>query len=334
LKTLRVFDFVLENDSEYNLFAVKTLRSQEGGGKMKSKVAIILATVAMLLSVAVLVGASPLARPNLQGGAPTVVSHQGQVMVDGEAYDGTGYFKFAVVNAAGDTTYWSNDGTLTGLGDDDHPQYTQHTTAETITGLWTFDRDPAAPFSVTAGSAVVTNLNADLLDGQHASAFAGATHNHAPADITPQGAGSNLDADKLDGQHGSYYQDANNINAGTLSTDRYSAYADLGAEGRLDNNDGNDLLTRSQADNRFNEPLNLTCEYTVLVDTTETYETTTMWATGDSFCFLAEVNFNGINQDHEAECDIYQSGGNWMLLGSHDSDSDAQVYCVARCIYW
>lgn len=37
---------------------------------------------------------------------------------------------------------------------------------QTITGAWTFDRDPSAPFIVTAGSAVVTNLDADKLDGQ------------------------------------------------------------------------------------------------------------------------------------------------------------------------
>lgn len=41
------------------------------------------------------------------------------------------------------------------------------------------------------------------------------------------------DADTLDGQHGSYYRDASNINAGTLSTDRYSAYADLVAESKI-----------------------------------------------------------------------------------------------------
>jgi hypothetical protein len=35
----------------------------------------------------------------------------------------------------------------------------------TQTGLITFDRDPSAPFAVVAGSAVVPNLNADLLDG-------------------------------------------------------------------------------------------------------------------------------------------------------------------------
>lgn len=48
--------------------------------------------------------------------------------------------------------------------------------AETVTGLWTFDRGSAAPpFAVDdayAAGATVTNLSADLLDGQHAAAFA------------------------------------------------------------------------------------------------------------------------------------------------------------------
>jgi hypothetical protein len=37
----------------------------------------------------------------------------------------------------------------------------------TITGLWTFDRDPSAPFTVTANSAVAPNLDADKVDGAH-----------------------------------------------------------------------------------------------------------------------------------------------------------------------
>lgn len=41
----------------------------------------------------------------------------------------------------------------------------------TQTGLITFDRDPAAPFAVTSGSAKVDNLDADLLDGQSGSAY-------------------------------------------------------------------------------------------------------------------------------------------------------------------
>ncbi len=68
------------------------------------------------------------------------------------------------------------------------------------------------------------------------------------------GTGSGIDADYLDGQHGSYYQNAGNINGGTLSTSRFSAYSDLSAEGRLDNNSSTDLLTRSQADGRYLTP--------------------------------------------------------------------------------
>lgn len=57
---------------------------------------------------------------------------------------------------------------------------------QTITGLKTYDRDPSAPFAVTASSAVVTNL----------------------------------DADKLDGQEGTYYTNMGNAAAGTLAVAR------------------------------------------------------------------------------------------------------------------
>ena len=66
---------------------------------------------AIVLVVALLTATGP---TGAQSGAPTVVSYQGQVTVGGAPYDGTGHFKFAVVNAAGDTTYWSNDGTAAG----------------------------------------------------------------------------------------------------------------------------------------------------------------------------------------------------------------------------
>lgn len=42
---------------------------------------------------------------------------------------------------------------------------------QTITGPKTFDRDPSAPFAVSASSAVVTNLDADMVDGLHAASF-------------------------------------------------------------------------------------------------------------------------------------------------------------------
>ena len=42
---------------------------------------------------------------------PPVLNYAGQVAVNGEAFDGNGLFKFALVNTDGNVTYWSNDGT-------------------------------------------------------------------------------------------------------------------------------------------------------------------------------------------------------------------------------
>lgn len=42
---------------------------------------------------------------------PSQVAFQGRISVDGVNFDGAGDFKFAIVNADGTETYWSNDGT-------------------------------------------------------------------------------------------------------------------------------------------------------------------------------------------------------------------------------
>ena len=47
------------------------------------------------------------------GDAPGILSHQGRIAVNGANFDGAGQFKFALVNAAGDAAYWSNDDTST-----------------------------------------------------------------------------------------------------------------------------------------------------------------------------------------------------------------------------
>ena len=44
---------------------------------------------------------------------PQLINYQGRVAVGAVNFDGSGQFKFALVNAAGTTTYWSNDGTST-----------------------------------------------------------------------------------------------------------------------------------------------------------------------------------------------------------------------------
>jgi hypothetical protein len=165
-----------------------------------------------LLWVASGVGAFPPKGPNAQGGSPTVVSYQGRVMVGGSPYSGTGYFKFAIVNKAGNTSYWSNDGTSSGggepsssvkievegglfnvlLGDTSLTNMTQPLSASVFSGtdrylrVWfstssggTFtllgdQRISSVPFALQAQEAA----NADTLDGSDSSAFAAATHDH------------------------------------------------------------------------------------------------------------------------------------------------------------
>lgn len=48
---------------------------------------------------------------------PAVISYQGRIQLDGQAYDGSGYFKFAIVDSDGgdgSSNYWANDGTTSG----------------------------------------------------------------------------------------------------------------------------------------------------------------------------------------------------------------------------
>src|SRR5687767_8830333 len=49
----------------------------------------------------------------LHAQVPQLVNYQGRVAVNGVNFDGSGQFKFALVDAAGTTSYWSNDGSST-----------------------------------------------------------------------------------------------------------------------------------------------------------------------------------------------------------------------------
>jgi hypothetical protein len=173
---------------------------------MNTKARIVLILALALLAVMALVAmtqAAPGNAPLSQGGAPTVVAYQGEVRVSGDPYTGNGYFKLAVVNAAGDTTYWSNDGSSTGgseptaavqlavseglfgvlLGDTTLGGMTQALTADVFDQtdrylrVWfstsgsAFEqltpdtRIAAVPYALQAQEAA----NADTLDGLHAS---------------------------------------------------------------------------------------------------------------------------------------------------------------------
>ncbi|MBL9157919.1 MAG: tail fiber domain-containing protein [Verrucomicrobiales bacterium] len=53
-----------------------------------------------------------LGRPSLVAAEPPgIINHQGRIAISGVNHSGPGYFKFALVDATGATTYWSNDGT-------------------------------------------------------------------------------------------------------------------------------------------------------------------------------------------------------------------------------
>ncbi len=52
--------------------------------------------------------------PVLDAQVPQLLHYQGRVQVGTNDFSGTGQFKFALVNASGSATYWSNDGTSSG----------------------------------------------------------------------------------------------------------------------------------------------------------------------------------------------------------------------------
>lgn len=49
--------------------------------------------------------------PQVARGVPQLIGYQGRVTVDGSLFEGTGQFRFALVNGDGSATWWSNDGT-------------------------------------------------------------------------------------------------------------------------------------------------------------------------------------------------------------------------------
>jgi hypothetical protein len=164
---------------------------------------------------------------SLSGGAPAVVAYQGEVRLGGSPFTGEGYFKFAVVDATGTTTYWSNDGTGSGggapstavqsaaneglfavlLGDTTVTGMTQPLTAEVFSQpgrylrVW-FSADAGGPFEPLAPDTRVAAVpyalqaeeaaDADMLDGLHANAFAAEGHDHWGESWTGIGTGLTL----------------------------------------------------------------------------------------------------------------------------------------------
>jgi len=94
----------------------------------------------------------------------------------------------------------------------------------TITGLFTFDRDPGAPFAVTATSAMVANLDADKVDGidlPGTIASVLSDHNKAAHDAL------GIDADTLDTYHASSFPRKAEVATITAAW-QHSAYIGIG----------------------------------------------------------------------------------------------------------
>jgi len=83
----------------------------------------------------------------LKSGAavPQVLNHQGRIAVEGVNFNGNGQFKFALVNANGSISYWSNDGTSNAGS-----QPSSHVTLAVTKGL----------YSVLLGDTTLTNMTA------------------------------------------------------------------------------------------------------------------------------------------------------------------------------
>jgi hypothetical protein len=205
----------------------------------------MLALVFVALAVAAKVWASSLAQVSTQAGAPAVVSYQGQVLVNGQPFNGQGYFKFAVVDQIGSPT-WSNavysgtqpaaavalpvaNGLFTVLlGDTSLTNMNQPLTyaafgaSQTYLRVWfsadnvTFqqlspDRQIAAvPYALQAEVA----KQADMVDGYHGSDFAFRIHLHSGQDIT-----SPIASVALSGTYGNalVFSNAANVLAGNGS---------------------------------------------------------------------------------------------------------------------
>jgi hypothetical protein len=100
---------------------------------------------------------------------PQMINYQGRVVVGTTNFNGTGQFKFALVNSTGSTTYWSNDGTSSSGS-----QPTAAVSISVANGLYSVLLGDAGLTNMTAVPATVFD-NADVRlrvwfnDGTHGS---------------------------------------------------------------------------------------------------------------------------------------------------------------------
>ena len=93
---------------------------------------------------------------------PRMLHHQGRMAVEGVPFDGSGQFKFALVDGAG-TTFWSNDGTASG-------EPNNHLVLPVIRGLYSvlIGDPPMTPLPVAIFTNPDVRLRVWFNDGTHA----------------------------------------------------------------------------------------------------------------------------------------------------------------------
>jgi hypothetical protein len=235
---------------------------------MKRILSTMIIVVALLALLAPTAGAGTMPRAGLPQGdapqatAPTIVSYQGRVTVSGSPYTGTGYFKFAIIDQGGTTSYWSNDGTSVNgsepignvplgvsaglfnvlLGDTTLPGMTQPLTASAFSAdgrslrVW-FATGAGGPYTLLTPdrplAAAPYALSAETLDGQDASAFANVVHNHwgqswsgSGTGLTLSGGGTGMSGAGIDyGIYGTSEATAiYGSSSSAASTDHYGLY--------------------------------------------------------------------------------------------------------------
>ena len=94
--------------------------------------------------------------PCLRAQVPSLINYQSSIAIDGTNYHGVGYFKLALVNADGSSTFWSNDGTATGGGEPQHsvPLAVDNGAYEVILGDTSLTNMQPVPPSVFTNPAV------------------------------------------------------------------------------------------------------------------------------------------------------------------------------------
>ena len=149
---------------------------------------------------------------------PGIIAYQGRISVSGGPYNGTGQFKFALVNTAGTTTYWSNDGTGVAGAEP---------TAAVLVGV------QGGLFTVLLGDTNVANMtvvppavfqNNDVaLRIWFKNGAPGSVFELLSPDRRIAVAGYAMlaqDSNNLGGQPAAFYRDAGNLNAGTVPVAR------------------------------------------------------------------------------------------------------------------